>query len=110
MFYDVFRRLCSQNGKAETSVCRELNISPANPKQWRNGIEPKPSTKKALADYFGVDVSFFDSPFPEPPIQQPQMIPVRVITQEEDAIISMMSKLSEKERNAVILLIKELSK
>lgn len=110
MFYENFRRLCSQKGKAETTVCRELNISPANPKQWRNGIEPKPSTKKAIADYFDVDVSFFDAPFPAPPIEQPKMIPVRVITQEEDLILTYLAKLTDKERNAVLQLIRELSK
>lgn len=26
MFYDVFSWLCSQHGKAETSVCRELGM------------------------------------------------------------------------------------
>lgn len=110
MFYEVFQRLCSQKGKAESTVCRELGISSGSPASWRNGAEPRPSTKKALADYFDVPVSMFDEPFPEPPIQEPKYIPVHVITAEQDMILRMIERLTEKEKNAVIALIKELSK
>ena len=111
MFYDVFSWLCSQNGKAETSVCRELGMSAANPKQWRNGKQPLPSTKKLLADYFGEDVSIFDSPIPEPPpLEEPKFIPVHVITSEESQLIHMYSKLTEKEKTAIFTLIEMLVK
>lgn len=60
MFYDVFIRLCSQTGKAPSSVCRELGIAPNSPKYWKQGQTPRPSTVKKVADYFGVDVSWFD--------------------------------------------------
>lgn len=110
MFYDVFQRLCAQYGKAETSVCRELGISAANPKQWRGGIEPKASTKKAIADYFGVPVSMFYENIQETPTYEQKQIPIHVITVEESEILALLSKLTEKERSAVVNLIRELSK
>lgn len=81
MFYEVFMRLCSQYGKAPSTVCRELGIAPNSPKYWKEGQTPRPSTIKKVADYFGVDVSWFDQPFPEAPTPEP--IPVHVITTEE---------------------------
>lgn len=108
MFYDVFRRLCAQRGEAETSVCRKIGISPANPMQWRNGIDPKPSTRLALAKYFGVDVGFFDEPFPEAPILDEPRYGVRVITQEESDLLLKIQKLSNRERRAIIHLVEEL--
>lgn len=110
MFYDVFQRLCAQIGKAESSVCRELGISSGAPSNWRNGAEPRAGTKKVLADYFGVSVTMFDEEFPEPPIDEPKYIPVHVITAEQDMILRMIEGLTDKERNAVIALIKGLAK
>lgn len=108
MFYDVFSRLCAQRGEAETSVCRKLGISPANPRQWRSGIEPKPSTRLSLAKYFGVDVSFFDEAFPEAPIPEEPRFGVRVITQEESDLLLKIQKLTAKEKRAVLRLVEEL--
>lgn len=111
-FYEVFLRLCAQKGKAETTVCRELGLSPATAKIWRNGSIPRNSTVKMLAEYFGVDISIFDNEFPEPPIptEPPAMIPCHVITADESALLMMMTKLNEKERTAVYNLVKELAK
>jgi len=111
MFYEIFSRLCAQRGEAETSVCRKLGISSASPKFWREGKQPRPSTIKKLADYFGEDVSFFDQPFPEPPdLEEPRFIPVHVITSEESQLLHLYSKLTEKEKVAVFTMIEMLAK
>ena len=108
MFYEVFQRLCSMNGKAETTVCRDLGMSPANAKVWRNGKDPLPSTKKKIADYFGVDPSYFDKPFEEAPLQIPDAIPVQVITIEELKMLSAMKKLTDDEREFVMRIVETL--
>ena len=111
MFYEVYSRLCSQRGEAETSVCRKLNISSASPKFWREGKKPRPSTIKKIADYFGVDVSFFDEPFPEAPLpEEPKYIPVQVITSEESQMLTLYGKLTEQEKAAVFTLIEMLGR
>lgn len=110
-FYEVWRRLCAQSGQSESTVCRILGLSPSNPSLWRNGRPPRPSTVKLIADYFGVDVSFFDDPFPEAPVREEEPrrdIGVRVITQEESDLLAKLSLLSERERNAVIRLVEDL--
>lgn len=62
MFIDVYKDLCARNGKAVTTVARELGISSRTAADWvTKGSEPRPSTKKKIADYFGVDVSVFDT-------------------------------------------------
>ena len=108
MFYDNFARLCAQHGKAETTVCRELGMSPANAKVWRNGKEPLPSTKKVLADYFGVNVDIFDKPFPEAPLPEPPSIPVHVITMAEAEMLNRWAKLSDGDREFVMRIIETL--
>lgn len=108
MFYDVFIRLCSQTGKAPSSVCRELGIAPNSPKYWKQGQTPRPSTVKKVADYFGVDVSWFDQPFPEAPTPEP--IPVHVITTEEAMILQKLKTLSDGDREFVLRIIETLVK
>lgn len=108
MFYEVFQRLCAQYGKAETSVCREIGISATSPKQWREGREPTPATKKRIADYFKVDVQMFYEDFPEAPLYVPKSIPVQVITQEENELLSLIQKLPPKVKKALIALVREM--
>ena len=60
MFYEKYERLCADRGESVTGVARRLRISPNAPAAWANGAEPRNSTVKRIADYFGVDVSYFD--------------------------------------------------
>lgn len=60
MFYEKYERLCAERGESVTGVARRLRISPNAPAAWANGAEPRNSTVKRIADYFGVDVSYFD--------------------------------------------------
>lgn len=108
-FYENFQRLCRERGKAETSVCRELDISPSAPKAWRSGVDPRPSTLKKLADYFDVDVLQFENPHDDSPIEEPDYIPVGSISAEEAGLLYMLSKLPDKQRKAIINLVKELA-
>ena len=63
-----------------------------------------------IADYFDVDVSFFNEPFPEPPIREdePSPIGIRVITQEESELLAMIQKLNDREKKAIIRLVEDL--
>lgn len=103
MFYEKYQRLCQQNGKAESTVCRELGLAPNSPKYWKEGQNPRPSTVKKVADYFGVDPSYFEQ-------EELKLIPVHVITTEEQQILMMLNTLTEERKTLVLELIKELSK
>lgn len=111
MFYENYSRLCSQNGKSITGVARELGIAATTATGWATGAKPRPSTIKKIADYFGVDVSFFDEPFPEAPLpEEPKYIPVQVITSEESQMLTLYGKLTEQEKAAVFTLIEMLGR
>lgn len=59
MFYEKYARLCAERGLSVTGVARALHITPNAPSAWANGATPRNSTLKRIADYFGVDVSYF---------------------------------------------------
>ncbi len=60
MFYGKFEWLCRQRGESVAHVCKQIGIFPTTAHDWKNGARPRNSTVKKIADYFGVDVSYFD--------------------------------------------------
>ncbi len=62
MFYEKITELCAQKGIAVTTLASNLGFSKSVVTNWkRSGATPRPSTIKKIADYFGVDVSYFYS-------------------------------------------------
>lgn len=58
MFWDNFEELCKKNGKAPSTVAREIGLSNGVTTRWRNGgVVPRNSILQKLADYFGVSVN-----------------------------------------------------
>ena len=60
MFYNLFENLCKQRGESVAHACKEIGIFPTTAHDWKSGARPRNSTVKRIADYFGVDVSYFD--------------------------------------------------
>ena len=56
MFWQNFTRLCEQSGKSPTRVAAELGFTVGSVAGWKKGAEPRNSTLKQIADYFGVPV------------------------------------------------------
>lgn len=61
-FYQKVATLCIEKGVSITRVATDLGFSSSTPNNWRgmSGL-PRLSTIRAIADYFGVDVSYFTS-------------------------------------------------
>ncbi len=57
-FYERVDALCSEKGISADRLCKELGLSNATATKWRKGAEPRNSTKKAIADYFGVSLEY----------------------------------------------------
>lgn len=58
MFWDNFEELCKKNGKAPSTVAKEIGLSNGVTTRWRNsGVVPRNSILQKLADYFGVSVN-----------------------------------------------------
>lgn len=60
MFYDRYLELCRSIGMAPTTVARKIGISSRTAADWAFGSEPRVATKRKLANFFKVDVSYFD--------------------------------------------------
>jgi transcriptional regulator with XRE-family HTH domain len=58
-FWNIFFDLCREKGKAPNTVAKELGISSASITWWKKGERnPSQRTLKAIADYFGISVSY----------------------------------------------------
>lgn len=60
MFYKRVSDLCAKNGIAMTTLAVNLGLSKSVVTNWKKtGAEPRPSTVKKIADYFGVGIEYF---------------------------------------------------
>lgn len=63
-FYQKYAKLCTSVKKTPSVVALENGISKSTVTAWKNkGCQPKLDTKIKIADYFGVDLSYFDDDF-----------------------------------------------
>ena len=61
MFYSKYVKLCNSVGKTPSAVALEIGIQKSTVTRWGKGSDPNDATKLKVADYFGIDVSEFDS-------------------------------------------------
>ena len=56
MFWNNFLAECAKKGKSPTVVAEELGFSNSATTCWKNGSLPRMSSRKKIADYFGITV------------------------------------------------------
>ncbi len=57
--YDIFEKLCEENGVTPYRVCKETGITTATISNWKAGrYVPKQDKMKKIADFFGVSVDY----------------------------------------------------
>lgn len=59
VFWEKFQWLCRKNGISTNRAVEELHFSSGVLTHWKNGVVPRNSTIKKIAEYFDVPVSFF---------------------------------------------------
>lgn len=59
MFWLKFFGLCTQKGENPTTVVRKIGLSPGSITAWKGGRDPLISTKRRIAEYFDVPVTYF---------------------------------------------------
>lgn len=60
MFTDKFLELCKRDNTYPTIVSEKLGFSRQIGAKWAKGAIPRPLTQKKIADYFNVDLAYFD--------------------------------------------------
>ncbi len=58
MFFENFKKLCTERGTTPTSVAKDLGISTSMTANWKKGGMPRGDTLQKLSDYFGVSVDY----------------------------------------------------
>lgn len=56
MFYDNFEKQCTKIGKNPSTVAKELGFTKSMASHWKGGMVPRVSSRKKIADYFGISV------------------------------------------------------
>lgn len=57
--YDIFEKLCAENGVTPYRVCKETGLTTSTISNWKAGrYTPKADKLQKIADYFGVSIEF----------------------------------------------------
>lgn len=56
MFFDTFKKLCEVKGVSLSRALLDLDMSKSSISRWKDGGSPTNSSKRKIADYFGVTV------------------------------------------------------
>ena len=95
MFWDVFYKLCSDNGTNPTSVVAELNIANGAPTKWKKGAIPNAETLLKLADYFNVSVDYL--------IGKEKKLPISgELSENEKTIIGLLRSGTKEDEKSVL--------
>ena len=109
MFYERYLELCRQRGLSPTGAGRRIGISSRTSANWAFGAEPRPDTVKRIADYFGVDVSYFyeddeienkDDHLVEGFIEE--MRQKNTLTEDENLMLMMFRSVTDEQRQELI--------
>lgn len=72
--YDIFQKLCDDNGITPYRVCKETGITTATVSNWKAGrYTPKADKMQKIADYFGVSVKYLMTGNEESEKQEPAL-------------------------------------
>lgn len=56
MFWEIFVKLCADNGEKPTPLITKLGFSKSNVSYWKKGHVPQAVALHKIADYFGVTI------------------------------------------------------
>lgn len=59
MFWTRFKAICAEHNTTPTRACREVGLSSGNPPAWKDGRVPSKKVIQQLANFFGVNPSYF---------------------------------------------------
>lgn len=68
MFWENFVKICNDKNISPNKACADLGLSKATSTKWKNGSQPRDTTMRKIADYFGVTVDYLIGREKEQPI------------------------------------------
>ncbi len=103
MFWDNFVVECAKKKKSPAAVAEELGFSNSMPTSWKNGSLPRMSSRKKLADYFGITVEELMGTKKEP-------AGIGELDDVKKQVVELMDDMSQEEIDAFLTLLKSKAK
>ena len=99
MFWDNFVVECAKKKKSPAAVAEELGFSNSMPTSWKNGALPRMSSRKKIADYFGITVEELMGTKKEP-------AGMGELDDVKKQVVELMDDMSQEEIRAFLTLLK----
>lgn len=99
MFWDNFVVECAKKKKSPAAVAEELGFSNSMPTSWKNGSLPRMSSRKKIADYFGITVEELMGTKKEP-------AEMGGLDKQMQEIVELLNSATPEQRNAVETLLR----
>ena len=103
MFWDNFVIECAKKKKSPAAVAEELGFSNSMPTSWKNGALPRMSSRKKIADYFGITVEELMGTKKEP-------AGMDGLDKQMQGIVELLYSATPEQRNAVETLLRSRKK
>ncbi len=103
MFYDNFEKLCTKIEKNPSTVAEELGFTKSMASHWKGGMVPRVSSRKKIADYFGISVEELMGTKKEPAGQGE-------LDDDMKEFIELAQMMTPEERSAIMTLMKSKEK
>ena len=103
MFYDNFEKLCTKIEKNPSTVAEELGFTKSMASHWKGGMIPRVSSRKKIADYFGISVEELMGTKKEPAGQGE-------LNDDMKEFIELAQMMTPEERSAIMTLMKSKEK
>jgi transcriptional regulator with XRE-family HTH domain len=109
MFYDKYKELCAKKGISPFAAARDLGISSRTQGNWKQGSEPRFSTLLKIAEYFRVDVSYFDDDddkltdeIEDTPLVRDFIKQMNELTDDEQLLLDMFRTMTDEQKTALM--------
>ena len=99
MFWNNFLAECAKKGKSPAVVAEELGFSNSATTCWKNGSLPRMSSRKKIADYFGITVEELMGTKKEP-------AGMGELDKQMQEIVELLNSATPEQRNAVETLLR----
>ncbi len=58
MFYNIFTKLCNENGMSPTAALQKMSISTSKLTAWKNGSSPNGNILILISEFFSVSIDY----------------------------------------------------